>query len=118
MALPPTPDGYDNWNQYIAIQGALIAADQGLTYQQGKASAKLLYVSMPSRQDLGTPSYRDYNLFTTWADRQVIPQPNLDPDTDVAPGRPWWIGSPVVPDTLTTETGDTLTTENGDTLIT
>lgn len=89
MALPPTPVGYDNWNEYIAEQGLIVAAAQGLTYQQGKASVKLLDVAEPVRQDVGTPSYREYNVFTTWADRQVIPQPNPDPDVDVAPGRPW-----------------------------
>ena len=89
MALPPTPPGYRNWNEYIATQGAIIASAQGLTFQQGKASAKLLYVAEPVRQAVGTPSYRQHNQFTTWAARQVIPQPNPDPDAVVAPGRPW-----------------------------
>ena len=79
MALPPTPPGYLNWNDFINQEGQQIALSQGLTYQEGKASAKLLYVSMPSRQDFGTPSYRIYNVFTTWADRTVAP----------LLGRPW-----------------------------
>lgn len=89
MALPPVPPSYPSWNAYIEEQGAIIAAAQGLTFQEGKASAKLLYVAMPVRQDFGTPSYNQYNVFTTWAAREVIPQPNPDPDTPVAPGRPW-----------------------------
>lgn len=89
MALPSVPTGYQSWNQYIEEQGAIIAAAQGLTFQEGKASVKLLEVAMPSRQDVGTPSYRDYNTFTDWTSRQVIPQPNIDPDQPVALGRPW-----------------------------
>jgi hypothetical protein len=89
MALPPTPPGYNNWNQYIEEQGAIIAAAQGLTFQQGKASVKLLDVAEPVRQAVGTPSYRQYNVFTTWAARQVIPQPTINPDVQTAPGRPW-----------------------------
>ena len=77
--LPPTPAGYDNWNAYIEEQGAIIAAAQGLTFQEGKASAKLLYVAMPVRQAAGTLSYRDYNVFTTWAARALVPDE----------GRPW-----------------------------
>lgn len=79
MALPPTPAGYDNWNAYIEEQGAIVAADQGLTFQEGKASVKLGDVAEPVRQDVGTPSYREYNVFTTWADRTVAP----------TTGRPW-----------------------------
>lgn len=52
---------------------------QGLTFQEAKASIKLLDVAMPVRQDIGTPSYRIYNVFTTWADRTVAP----------TEGRPW-----------------------------
>lgn len=89
MALPPVPSGYDSWNEYIEEQGAIIAAAQGLTFQEGKASVKLLEVAEPVRSDVGTPSYRTYNVFTDWASREVIPQPNPDPDTPVAPGRPW-----------------------------
>ncbi len=89
MALPPTPAGFSNWNEYLEVQGAIIAAAQGLTFQQGKASVKLLDVAMPVRQATGTPSYRIYNVFTDWASREVIPQPNPDPDVEVAPGRPW-----------------------------
>ena len=89
MSLPPTPAGFSNWNEYIEVQGAIIAADQGLTFQEGKASVKLLDVAMPVRQAVGTPSYRIYNVFTDWASREVIPQPNSEPDVEVAPGRPW-----------------------------
>jgi hypothetical protein len=89
MALPPTPAGFSNWNEYISVQGAIIAAAQGLTFQEGKASVKLLDVAEPVRQAVGTPSYRIYNVFTDWASREVIPQPNPDPDVEVAPGRPW-----------------------------
>ena len=89
MPLPPVPPTYDSWNAYIEEQGAIVAAAQGLTFQQGKASVKLLDVSEPIRSAVGQPYYRQYNVFTTWADRQVIPQPNPNPDVDVAPGRPW-----------------------------
>jgi hypothetical protein len=117
MALPPVPTGYDSWNEYIEIQGAIIAAAQGLTFQQGKASVKLLDVALPIRQDLGTPSYRPYNIFTTWDDRQVIPQPNPDPDINVAPGRPWRLASSIVY-FLITEDGVPLITEDGNNLTT
>ena len=89
MALPPVPTGYDSSNQYVEEQGAIIAAAQGLTFQEGKASAKLLEVAEPVRSDVGTPSYRAYNVFTTWAAREEIPQPNPNPETPVALGRPW-----------------------------
>ena len=89
MALPPTPPGYSNWNEYISVQGAIIAAAQGLTFQEGKASVKLLDVALPVRQAVGTPSYRQYNEFTTWAARAVIPQPTTNPDIPTALGRPW-----------------------------
>jgi hypothetical protein len=109
MALPPTPSGYDSWNQYIEIQGAIIAAAQGLTFQEGKASVKLLDVAMPERQAIGTPSYREYNIFVDWASRTVAP----------TEGRPWLLGTPPpTDDFITTETGDVLTTEAGDLLIT
>lgn len=119
MSLPPTPPGYDNWNQFIAEQGAIIAAAQGLTYQQGKASAKLLYVAEPVRKAAGTPSFREYNEFTTWAARQVIPQPTLDPDVPTALGRPWNLGYPLPSGLPITAngTGDSLVTETGNNLI-
>ena len=79
MALPPVPVGYPSWNAYIEEQGAIVAAAQGLTLQQGKASVKLLSVAEPVRQAEGTPSYREYNVFTTWDDRTVAP----------TTGRPW-----------------------------
>jgi hypothetical protein len=110
MALPPVPSGYLSWNQYIEEQGAIIAAAQGLTFQEGKASVKLLDVAMPERQAVGTPSYREYNVFTTWADRTVAP----------TEGRPWLLGTPPPPAGafITTEDGFVLATENGDLLIT
>jgi len=110
MALPPVPSGYDSWNAYIEEQGAIIAAAQGLTFQEGKASAKLLYVAMPVRQDVGTPSYNQYNIFTTWANRTVAP----------TIGRPWLAGTPPPPvgSFITTENGLVLATESGDLLIT
>ena len=109
--LPPVPPSYPSWNAYIEEQGAIIAAAQGLTFQEGKASAKLLYVAMPVRQDVGTPSYNQYNIFTTWANRTVAP----------TIGRPWQLGPtppPPVDSFITTEAGDVLTTEAGDLLIT
>lgn len=119
MALPPIPPGYQSWNQYIEEQGAIIAAAQGLTFQQGKASAKLLYVSEPVRSAVGTPSYRQYNVFTTWSARQVIPQPNLDPDVPVALGRPWRSGTPPIGGLdLTTLSGDSIVTISGDNIVT
>ena len=84
MALPPTPSGYNNWNQYITDNAPALMASQGLTFQQAKASIKLLDVAMPVRQDVGTPSYRIYNEFTTWADRTVSP----------TLGRPWKSATP------------------------
>ena len=77
--LPPVPPGFNSWNQYITENAPALAAAQGLTIQQARASLKLLYVAEPVRQAVGTPSYRIYNLFTTWAARAVLP----------APGRPW-----------------------------
>lgn len=79
MALPPTPPGYDSWNQYIQTNAPALAAAQGITLQQARSSLKLLYVSEPIRSAVGQPYYRQYNVFTTWADRAVLP----------APGRPW-----------------------------
>jgi hypothetical protein len=79
MALPPTPIGYDNWNDYITTNAPALATAQGITLQQAKASLKLLYVSEPIRSAVGQPYYRQYNVFTTWADRAVLP----------AAGRPW-----------------------------
>lgn len=87
MALPPVPAGYDSWNAYIEEQGATIAASQGLTLQEGKASAKLLYVAMPVRQATGTDSYREYNVFVDWASRTVSP----------TEGRPWLVTAPPPP---------------------
>jgi hypothetical protein len=79
MALPPVPSSYQSWNQYIEEQGAIVAAAQGLTFQEGKASVKLLDVATPGRTDPDSPDYMVYNIFTTWADRTVSP----------TVGRPW-----------------------------
>jgi hypothetical protein len=81
MALPPSPVGYDNWNDYIETNAPALALAQGITLQEAKASIKLLEVSEPVRSAVGTPSYRDYNIFTTWAARALLP----------SPGRPWRI---------------------------
>lgn len=89
MALPPVPPAYDSWNEYIETNAPAIASAQGLTIQQARASIKLLNVADPVRSAVGTPSYRTYNVFTTWAARKVIPQPNPNPDVYTAPGRPW-----------------------------
>lgn len=79
MALPPTPVGYDNWNDYIEINAPALAVSEGITLQEAKASIKLLEVSQPIRSAVGQPYYRQYNVFTTWADRALLP----------LPGRPW-----------------------------
>jgi len=79
MALPPVPIGYDSWNDYIETEAPALAIAEGLTLQQAKASIKLLLVSEPIRSDFGQPYYRLYNVFTTWADRAILP----------AEGRPW-----------------------------
>lgn len=79
MALPPVPPGYNSWNEYIELEAPELANVQGITLQQAKASLKLLDVSEPIRSEAGQPYFRQYNVFTTWADRAVLP----------APGRPW-----------------------------
>lgn len=79
MALPPVPLSYDSWNQYIESNAPSIASSQGITLQQAKASLKLLYVSEPIRGTIGQPYYRQYNIFTTWAARSLLP----------SIGRPW-----------------------------
>lgn len=79
MALPPTPPGYDNWNDYIQTNAPALAAAQGLTIQEARGSLKLLYVSEPIRSAVGQPYYRIYNVFTTWANSAPYPDP----------GRPW-----------------------------
>lgn len=79
MSLPPTPPGYLNWNEYITVNAPALMVSQGLTFQEAKASIKLLDVAEPVRQAIGTPSYRIYNVFTTWAERTVCP----------TEGRPW-----------------------------
>lgn len=79
MSSPPVPTGYDSWNQYVEEQGSIVAASQGLTFQEGKASVKLLDVATPGRTDPDSPDYMVYNIFTTWAARTVSP----------IVGRPW-----------------------------
>ena len=79
MALPSTPVGYSNWNEYIEINASALVISQSLTLQEAKASLKLLYVSEPIRSAVGEPYYREYNVFTTWADRALLP----------SLGRPW-----------------------------
>lgn len=84
MALPPTPEGYDNWNDYIETEAPAIAIAQSITLQEAKASIKLLEVAKPIRSEVGEPYFRQYNVFTTWADRAVLP----------ALGRPWLESTP------------------------
>jgi len=79
MALPPVPGGYDSWNAYIEDNAPALAAAQGITLQEAKASLKLLDVSEPIRSAVGEPYFRDYNVFTTWAERALLP----------SQGRPW-----------------------------
>jgi hypothetical protein len=79
MALPPVPAGYDSWNDYIETESPALALAESITLQEAKASIKLLLVSEPIRSAVGQPYFREYNVFTTWADRAVLP----------AAGRPW-----------------------------
>lgn len=79
MALPPVPVGYDSWNSYIELEAPAIATAQSITLQEAKASIKLLEVAEPIRSAVGQPYYRQYNVFTTWASRTLLPEP----------GRPW-----------------------------
>jgi hypothetical protein len=118
MALPPVPPSYNSWNDYIETNAPALAAAQGLTLQQAKASIKLLDVAEPVRSAAGTPSFRIFNVFTTWAARRVIPQPNPNPDIYTAPGRPWRLGTTPIETLLVTETGDGLLTESGNNIIT
>ena len=116
--MPPTPSGYTNWNAYIETNAPAIASAQGLTIQQARASIKLLNVAEPVRSAAGTPSFRIFDVFTTWAARRVIPQPNPNPDVYTAPGRPWRLGTTPIETLLVTETGAGLLTESGDNIIT
>lgn len=77
--LPPVPSPYLSWNEYIEINAPAVASAQGITLQQAKASIKLLDVAEPIRSAVGQPYYRQYNVFTTWAARALLPDP----------GRPW-----------------------------
>lgn len=79
MALPSVPQGYDSWNEFIEDNAPAVAQAQGLTLQEAKASLKLLYVSEPIRSAVGEPYYREYNVFTNWASRALLPDQ----------GRPW-----------------------------
>ena len=79
MALPAVPVGYNSWNDYIETNAPALATAQGITLQQAKASLKLLTVSKPIRSSVGQPYYRQYNVFTSWASRAILP----------AAGRPW-----------------------------
>jgi hypothetical protein len=83
MALPPTPPGYNNWNDYIETEAPGLAVSEGLTLQEAKASLKLLFVSRPIRSAVGQPFFREYNEFTTWALRALVPEL----------GRPWRLSS-------------------------
>jgi len=78
MALPPVPATYDSWNDYIETNAPGLVGP-GLTLQQAKAQLKLSLVSEPIRSAVGQPYYRQYNIFTTWAARSVLP----------TIGRPW-----------------------------
>jgi hypothetical protein len=73
MSLPPTPVGFSNWNEYIETNAPALAASEGITLQQAKASIKLLEVAEPIRSAVGEPYYRQYNVFTTWAARALLP---------------------------------------------
>lgn len=78
MALPATPAGYDSWNQYIEdVAPGLVGPS--LTLQEAKAQLKLSLVSQPIRSAVGQPYYRQYNVFTDWASRALLPDF----------GRPW-----------------------------
>jgi hypothetical protein len=79
MALPSVPQGYDSWNEFIEDNAPAVAQAQGLTLQEAKASLKLLYASEPIRSAAGQPYYREYNVFTNWASRALLPDQ----------GRPW-----------------------------
>lgn len=79
MSIPSTPPGYNNWNDYIAKNAPSLAASQGITLQQAKASIKLLQVSKPIRSAIAQPYYRQYNVFTNWSSRAILPEL----------GRPW-----------------------------
>jgi hypothetical protein len=91
MALPPVPEDYDSWNDYIETEAPALAIAQGLTLQEAKASIKLLEVAEPIRSAVGEPYYREYNVFTTWAERALLPNE----------GRPWKLTPPFVNPTLT-----------------
>jgi hypothetical protein len=88
MALPAVPVGYTSWNAYIEAEAPALASAQGITLQEAKASIKLLEVAKPIRSEVGEPYFRQYNVFTTWANRALLP----------AQGRPWTTG--VVTDNL------------------
>jgi hypothetical protein len=111
MSLPPTPPSYQSWNEYIEEQGAIVAAAQNLTFQEGKATVKLLQVATPGRTDPNSPDYMIYNIFTTWTARAVSP----------TIGRPWREGptpSPTTGPALVTNTGFAFVTNLGQPIVT
>ena len=71
--------GYTNWNHYIESDAPALADSQSLMLQEAKASIKLLMVSKPIREEVGQPYYREFNYFTTWDNRAIVPEL----------GRPW-----------------------------
>jgi hypothetical protein len=77
--LPPVPSPYLSWNEYIESNAPAVASAQGITLQEAKASIKLLNVAEPVRSAVGQPYYRQYNVFTTWSARALLPEF----------GRPW-----------------------------
>lgn len=80
MALPPVPAPYLSWNDYIEVNAPALVSPT-LTLQQAKAQLKLSLVSKPIRSAVGQPYYRQYNVFSTWAARSLLP----------SPGRPWFL---------------------------
>lgn len=109
MALPPTPPGYNNWNQYISVNAPAIAAAQGITLQQAKESIKCGNVAMPVRQAVGTPSFRIYNVWIDYASSTHAP----------TEGRPWLIGTPIPAGTgIVTQTQVAIVSQLGQWLVT
>lgn len=78
MALPVPPSPYLSWNEYIEVNAPSLVSPV-LSLQEAKAQLKLSLVSQPIRSAVGQPYYRQYNVFTDWASRALLPDP----------GRPW-----------------------------
>lgn len=76
--LPPVPPSYLSWNEYIEDNAPALVGPT-LTLQEAKAQLKLSLVSQPIRSAAGQPYYRQYNVFTTWSARALLPDA----------GRPW-----------------------------